>query len=130
MPIDTPNLSSLSDPFYLFLSRWAGIALYSISILAYGILRYESFYALLSTVLGFILHGIIAANLGCVILSANITIIVAAEALLDPTGAIVELALIDITVLRHSYIDNSISCFWICEFNNDRGYLFESGFPG
>ena len=129
MPIDTLNLSSLSNLFYLFFSRWAGIALYSISILVYSILRRESFYALLSIVLGFILRGIIATNLGYIILSANITIIIAVEALLDPIGAIIELALIDITVLCYSYIDNGINYFWVYEFNNNRGYLFKNRFP-
>ena len=129
MPIDTPDLSGLSDLFYLFLSRWGGITLYNISILVYSILRHKSFYTLLSIVLGFILYSTIAVNLGYIILNTDITIIIAVEALLDSIGAIIELVLIDITILRYSCIDNSISYFWVYEFNNNRGYLFKSGFP-
>ena len=79
--------------------------------------------------LGFILRGIIAVNLGYIILSTNITIIIIVEALFNPKGAIIELALIDITILCYSYIDNGISYFWVCEFNNNRECSFKSGFP-
>ena len=98
------------------------------STLAYGILRRESFYAPLSAVFGLILLGTIATNLGYVILSADVTVIVAAEILLDSTGAIIELALIDMPVPGHFCVDNGIGCFWICELDNDRGCTLKYSF--
>lgn len=42
--------------------------------------------------------GIIATYLGQVALSANVTVIIAPEALLDPVGAVVELTLVYLVV--------------------------------
>jgi hypothetical protein len=61
----------------------------------------------------------IAANLGCVTLSADVTIIVAPEALLYSAGAVLELALMYLAFPGHSRIDDGVSHFWVCEYNHD-----------
>jgi len=53
----------------------------------------------------------IAACLGCATLSADVTVVVAPEALFDPAGAVVELALVYVAVLYYSSIDSSVSLF-------------------
>jgi len=70
----------------------------------------------------------IATNLRCVTLSADVTIIVAAEALFHPAGAIIELALVDMAVPYHSGIDDGVGHFRVCEFNYYGGCTFKSGF--
>jgi hypothetical protein len=56
-----------------------------------------------------VLLRVVAANLGRVILSANITIVVVVEALLYPVGAVVELVLVNLAILNPASVDNSIS---------------------
>ena len=70
----------------------------------------------------------IAVRLGCVVLSADVAVVMAPEALLYSVGAVVELALVYLTVLCHSSVDDCVGYFWIFEFNNDRGCAFEGGF--
>lgn len=70
----------------------------------------------------------IAVRLGCVVLSADVTVVVALEALLYPAGAVVELALVYLPILCHSSVDDSVGYFGVCEFNDDRGCAFKSGF--
>jgi hypothetical protein len=78
--------------------------------------RSEPFYSLLPTVFCLMLLSTIAAYLRCITLSADVAIIVAAEALLYSAGAVIELAEVDLSVPYHSSIDNGIGHFWICEF--------------
>ena len=72
----------------------------------------------------------VAACLGCVALSANVTVTIAPEALFDPAGAVVELPLVNLAVPYHSGIDNSISHFWIYKFKHNGGCVFMREFLG
>lgn len=130
MLIDTIGLLSLFDSFYLLPPRGAGIALCSISIFAHCVLGVETLYSLLLVVFRLMLLRTVGANLRRVILSADVAIVVAAEALLYSVCAVVELVLMYLALLRYSGIDYGISYLWICELNNDRGRLFKSSFLG
>lgn len=44
-------------------------------------------------------------------------IIVAPEALLYSVSAVVELADVDLSVLYHSSVDDSVSHLWVCELH-------------
>jgi hypothetical protein len=68
--------------------------------------------------------------LGCVALSADVTVIIASEALLHSAGAIVELALVYLAVPYHSGVDDGVGHFQVCEFKYYRGCTFEGGFFG
>jgi hypothetical protein len=70
----------------------------------------------------------IAAYLGCVTLSADVTIIVVAEALFHLAGTIIKLALVYVAVPYHSGVDDGVGHFWVYEFNYNRGCTFKSGF--
>jgi hypothetical protein len=72
----------------------------------------------------------IAASLGCVTLSADVTIIAAAEALFYPAGAIIELALVYMAVPYHSGVDDGVGHFRVREFDYYGGCTFKSGFLG
>ena len=76
------------------------------------------------------LFGTIAATLGYVALSADMAVVVAAEALYHSAGAVVELALVYLALLCQSCINDSIGYLWVCEFYNNRRCMFEHGFLG
>jgi hypothetical protein len=60
----------------------------------------------------------IAAYLGCVALSADVTVIVAAEALFYPAGTIIELALVYMAISYHTSVNDGIGHFRVCEFDH------------
>ena len=68
-------------------------------------------YSLLPIVFCLVLLYTIATYLGCATLSANVTIIVAVEALFYPIGMIIELALVNMAILHHSSVNDSVSHF-------------------
>ncbi|KAF2452710.1 hypothetical protein BDY21DRAFT_355738, partial [Lineolata rhizophorae] len=76
------------------------------------------------------LFSAIAAYLRGAALSADVAVVVAAEALLHSAGAVVELALVDLAVPCHSSVDDSVGCFWVCEFDDYRRCAFEAGLLG
>lgn len=71
---------------------------------------------------------VIAANLGRVILSADVAVIIVTKALLHSACAVVELALMYLALLCYSGIDYGISRLRLCELYNDRGRPFKNGF--
>jgi hypothetical protein len=71
----------------------------------------KPFYSFLFIVFSLVLLGIIAACLGCVALSADVAIIVTAEALLYSIGSVIELADVDVSVLYHPSVNDSVSHF-------------------
>jgi hypothetical protein len=75
----------------------------------------KPFYSFLFTVLSLVLLGTMAACLGCIALSADVAIIVAAEALLYSTGTVIELADVDVSVPYHPSVDDSVGHFWVPE---------------
>ena len=89
MPIDTPGLLSSFHSFHLLLSCWAGVALYSIATFTHRTARGKALLALPPTVFCLIQFGTITTYLGNVILSADITVIVATKALFYPVGTII-----------------------------------------
>ena len=130
MPVDTTGLLGLFDPSHFLPPCWAGIAPCSVSIFADCTLGSEAFHSLLLAVLRLVLLCTIAANLGCVALSSDVAVVVAAEALFHSAGAVVELALMYLAIPCHSGVDDGIGHFWVCEFNDNRGCSLESGFLG
>lgn len=128
--VDATGLLSLFDSPHFLPSGWVGVALRSMSIFAYYISRSETLRPLLLVVFRLVLLCVIAANLGCVILSSDITVIVVAEALLHSIGAVIELALVYLAILCHPRVDCGISHFWVYEFNDNRGCSFKSSFLG
>lgn len=119
MPVDTPGLLGLFHSPHFLLSGRAGIAPCSVSTFAHSATRRESFCTFLLTLFCLVWLVAVATYLGCVTLNADVTIMVATEALLDPAGTVVELALVDLTLPCHSCIDDGIGHFWFCEFNDD-----------
>lgn len=89
------------------------------SIFAHCALGGEALYSLLLVVFYLILLRTVAANLGYVILSANMAIVVVTEALLHSVCVVIELALMYLALPCYSGIDYSISYLWVCELNND-----------
>jgi hypothetical protein len=77
----------------------------------------KPFHSLLPAVFRLVLLCTIAAYLGCATLSADVTIIVAAEALLYPAGTIIELALVYMAIPYHPGVDDGVGRFWVCKFN-------------
>ena len=118
MPIDAPDLLSLFHPPHFLLPCWAGITPCGVGTFAHYALRDEPFHSLLLIVFCLVLLSIIAACLGCVTLSADVTVVIAAEALFHPAGAIVELALVYMAVPYHPSVDNGIGHFRVGEFND------------
>ena len=118
VPIDAPDLLGLLYPSQFLLPCWAGIAPRSMSTLAHYASRGEPFHSLLPAVSRLVLLRTIAAKLGCVALSADVTVVVAAEALFHPAGAVIELALVYVAIQCHSSVDDGIGYFWVCKFNN------------
>ena len=94
MPVNTADLFGLFYPSHFLPPCWAGIAPCSMSTFAHCASRGEPFRSLLPAVFCLVLLCTIAAKLGCVTLSADVTVIVAAEALFHPAGAVIELALV------------------------------------
>lgn len=111
MPIDAADLFSSFHSLHLFPPYWAGVALRSMSTFVHCASGREALHSLLLIVFRLILLCTIAANLGCVILSADVTIIVAPEVLLYSIGAVVELVLIYLAFPGISRIDDSVSHF-------------------
>ena len=90
------------------------------NIFAYCASRRESLHALLLTVFRLVLLCAIAANLGCVTLSADVAVVVTAEALLHSAGAVVKLALMYLAIPNQSGVNSGVGHFRLCKFNNDR----------
>lgn len=98
MPVGATHLLGLFDPLQLLLSRGAGITPCGMGTFAHCALGEkkeggESLHFLLLAVSGLMQLSAIAANLRRVALSADVAVLVAAEALLHSAGAVVELAL-------------------------------------
>lgn len=130
MLIDTADFLGLFNSLHLLPPCWAGIAPCSVGIFAHCTSGGEALHSLLLAVFRLMLPRAIAANLGCVTLSADVAIVVAPEALLHSASAVIELALMYLALPCHSSIDDGIGHFWICELNYNRGCPFKSGFLG
>ena len=114
--VDLASLFCLFDSYHLFLSRRADVTPYCVNIFTYYISEDKFFPLLLTIVFYLILIRIVAAYLKYVILSADMIVIIAAEALLNSADAVIELILIYLAVLYYSGVDNSVSLFGVCEF--------------
>jgi hypothetical protein len=111
MPVGATDLLGSFDSLHFLPSCWAGAAPCSMSTFAYCASRCESFHILLLAVLCLVRLGAIVASLRCVTLSANVAIVLAAEALHHFAGAVVELALAYLALLRHAGVDDGVGRF-------------------
>ena len=66
-----------------------------------------------------------AVRLSYVVLGADIAVLVITEVLLYPTGAVVELARMDLSFPYHTGVYNSVSYTRVFKFHHDKGRLFE-----
>lgn len=97
LPVDTPCLFGLLlSPNFLFPGR-TGIIPRDMRSLAHGATRPKFFGTFLLTLLRLMWLITVAICLACVTLNADVTVMVAVEALLDPAGTVVELALVNLT---------------------------------
>jgi hypothetical protein len=75
-----------------------------------------------------VLLYVITINLGYIILSTDVAVIVVVEVLLYFTGAVVKLVLVYLTIPCQFSVDDGISYFWLCELNNYRGCALKGSF--
>ena len=111
MPIDTPDLLGSFHSFRLLLSCWAGVTPPGVATFAYCTPGGKAFLALPATLLCLMQFGTIVACLGSITLSANVTVMVAPEALFHPVGTVVELALMHLAFLHYPRVNNGIGGF-------------------
>ena len=81
MPVDASDLLGLLNSTQLFPSCWAGVAPCRMDTFANWASRGEALCSLLRAILGLMQFSTIAACLGCVALSVDVTVIVGSIAL-------------------------------------------------
>ena len=111
MLIDAAGLFGPLYTLYFFLSCRVGVAPYGVSTFAYYALWYESLYLLLLIVLYLMRLRTISADLGCITLTSDVAVVVAAEALYYPIGAVIEFALVYLAFLCYTRVYNSVGRF-------------------